>query len=85
MPEPQAKPRFLLRVQIGLYRALILLLPPSFRSRAGNEMVDVFRSHLRRRAGMTHVLRVWGVGIRDLIETSVAEWRRLAYYRMVSR
>ena len=84
MPEPQAKPGFLLRVQLGLCRALILLLPPSFRSRAGNEMVDVFRSHLRRRAGMTHVLRVWGVGIRDLIETSVAEWRRLAYYRVLA-
>ena len=47
-------------------------------------MVDVFRSHLERRVGLVHVSRVWSVGIRDLIETSVAEWRELASHRDVT-
>ena len=82
MSEPQGKDELLLRAQLGLYRALILLLPPPFRRRAGSEMVDVFRSHLCRRVGVRHALRVWGVGARDLIETGVAEWRRLAFHQL---
>jgi putative ABC transport system permease protein len=58
-----------------IYRQLLRLLPPEFRARFGEEMVQCFRAwqaEERGRHGVTGVLRVWCLALSDLAATA---WR----------
>lgn len=57
------------------YRALLLLLPPSFRREYGEVMLDTFRQLLREReVGRRGTLSLWWLLARDLAMTFGREW-----------
>lgn len=59
-----------------LYRLLLLLYPPGFRRRFGQELLEGFERDLSRPrfAGMGGALRFWALTLADLARTVPVEW-----------
>lgn len=60
-----------------VYGALLLLLPSRFRERYRDELLEAYRLDRRRERfrGPTGAVRFWAHAVRDVVRTSVREWR----------
>lgn len=70
----------MLRVSERAYRALLMLYPRAFRREYGGQMLQLFRDVCRdavRQGGASALMRWWGTALFDLLQTVVAEHRKV--------